>query len=38
MKQTGKARSGRWFAFKNGLILTLWAIGTGMWSGSALSG
>jgi hypothetical protein len=36
MKQTGQTN--RWFLIKKSLISTVWAIGTGMWSGLALSG
>jgi hypothetical protein len=38
MKQTGEGRPKLWFRAKKSLISTLWAIGTGMWSGMALSG
>ena len=38
MKRTGKTRTYRWFRIKKSVISTIWAIGTGMWSGLALSG
>jgi hypothetical protein len=37
-EKTGKAGSTVWFRMKRSLGSTVWAIGTGMWSASTLSG
>lgn len=38
MKQTSRTRFTLWFHIKKSMVSTVWAIGAGLWSGSALSG
>lgn len=38
MNETEQTRSTTKYRIRKSLISTVWAIGTGMWSGSALSG